>query len=173
MRSIIGPLALVFGLTALPVRAQSAEREVLAVVERLFDGMRARDTAAMRALFHPDARMVSATMKEGVATWTADSPAGWLASVARPRAAVLDERISNPVVRVDGPLASVWVDYSFYLGERFLHCGVDAFHLVKGALGWQIVDLADTRRTAGCPGQPNPPPESDQLAGMVTVPGQR
>lgn len=132
MRSIIGPLVLVVGLTAPSGFAQSAEREVLAVVQRLFDGMRARDTAAR---------------------WTPDSPDAWLAGVARPRAAILDERISNPVVHVDGPLASVWVDYSFYLGEQFLHCGVDSFHLVKGTAGWSIIDLADTRRTEGCPGQ--------------------
>jgi hypothetical protein len=154
MRSIFGPCALVLGLLTPPACAQSAEREVLAVVERLFAGMRARDTAMMRATLHPDARLSSPTLGDSVAAWKVESPGAWLAGVARPRAGMLDERIRNPVVQVDGPLASVWVEYSFYLGERFLHCGVDAFHLVKGSAGWQILDLADTRRTTGCPGQP-------------------
>jgi len=138
---------------ATPGAAQTGERDVLAVVTRLFDGMRTRDTAAMRATLHPDARMSSATVKDGIATWNSETPDAWLTSVARPRAAALDERISNPVVSIDGGLASVWVDYSFFLGDRFLHCGVDAFHLVKGQEGWRIIALADTRRIEGCPGQ--------------------
>ena len=80
----------------------------------------------------------------------------WLAQVARSTGPVLDERIRNPLVRVDGPLATVWVDYSLYLGDRFVHCGVDAFHLVRTPAGWRIIDLADTRRREGCPDGPGP-----------------
>jgi hypothetical protein len=47
----------------------------------------------------------------------------------------VDERLRNPVIRVDGALASVWIEYSLYVGERFVHCGVDAFHLVRTAEG--------------------------------------
>jgi hypothetical protein len=53
-------------------------------------------------------------------------------------------------VHVDGGLASVWTEYAFYVGERLNHCGVDAFHLVRTAEGWRIIDLADTRRREGC-----------------------
>lgn len=134
-----------------PAQAQSAEREVLAVVQKLFDGMRARDTAAMRSTLHPEARMVGGTEKDGALTWKGETPDGWLAGVARPQPEVIDERISNPRVHIDGALASVWVDYSLYLGDRFIHCGVDAFHLVRDASGWRIIDLADTRRKEGCP----------------------
>jgi hypothetical protein len=42
------------------------------------------------------------------------------------------------------------MEYRFYVGERFSHCGVDSFHLVRTADGWRIVDLADTRRREGC-----------------------
>jgi hypothetical protein len=48
---------------------------------------------------------------------------------------------------VDGPFATYYADYEFWLGERRSHCGVDAFQLVKtDEAGWQIFILADTRR---------------------------
>lgn len=168
MRPAFFVLGIVAAALVAPAHAQPAERDVLGVVTRLFDGMRAGDTAAMRATLHPDARMSSATVKDGITTWKSETPDGWLASVARPRAAVLDERIRNPVISIDGALASVWVEYSFYLGDRFLHCGVDALHLVKGAGGWQIIALADTRRTEGCPGQPGPVGHSGFFPGYLT-----
>ena len=51
---------------------------------------------------------------------------------------------------MDGPLATVWVEYSFYLGTRLNHCGVDAFQVARGPDGWKIIALADTRRRTGC-----------------------
>ena len=138
-------------LLAGAARAQSQEqREVLAVVQQLFDGMRARDTAKMCATLHPQARMVSPGMRDGVATVSLDSPDRWLAGVAGASTGPFDERLRNPIVHVDGALASVWTEYTFYLGERMNHCGVDTFHLVRTAEGWRIIDLADTRRKEGC-----------------------
>ena len=149
MRSI----AIVLGMLGAglpPLAAQSEEQAVLAVVKQLFDGMRTRDTALMRAALHPTARMVSPGVRNDTMTVRIDAPDGWLAQIARSTGAPVDERIRNPVIRVDGTLASVWVEYSLFVGERFVHCGVDAFHLVRTASGWQIIDLADTRRREGC-----------------------
>lgn len=146
-------LAAVLTFTLLPgsLRAQSEEGAVLGVIQQLFDGMRARDTAKMRATLHQDVRMWSPSVKDSAVTVHVDSPDGWLAAVARSTGGMPDERTRNPVVRIDGPLASVWVDYSFYVGDRFSHCGVDTFHLVRIAAGWRIIDIADTRRREGCP----------------------
>ncbi len=130
------------------LQAQGEERAVMAVVQQLFDGMRARDTAKMRATLHPEARLVSAGVKDSVPT---EAITGWLAGIPNARPGLLlDERIHNPVVKVDGGLASVWAEYTFYLGDKVNHCGVDTFHLVKTADGWRIIDLADTRRREGC-----------------------
>jgi hypothetical protein len=46
------------------------------------------------------------------------------------------------------------MDYSFYLGDKFSHCGVDAFLLARDGTEWKVVSLADTRRRQGCPDQP-------------------
>jgi hypothetical protein len=144
--------------TAAPVaRATTlgpAEREVLAVVERLFDGMRARDTAAMRALFEPGARLQSVATRQGTLAISEDSLGAFLRAIGTPHPQTFDERIANERVLIDGPYALAWVDYTFYLGTQMSHCGVDALQMVRRPAGWRIFGLTDTRRRENCPDLP-------------------
>jgi hypothetical protein len=132
--------------------AQAADQDAAyRVITTLFDGMRTRDTAAMRAAFVPGAALQSI----GAAGVRNDPIDAWLRSVASaPAGVVLDERLGTPVVQVSGDIASVWVDYWFFAGEAFSHCGVDVFVLARQSGAWRIVSVADTRRREGCP----PPP---------------
>lgn len=140
------------GAVSAPLSAQSmapspARDSVYAVVTRLFDGMRARDTASMRAAFAPGAALTSVSTA-GVRSDAIDS---WIASVgSAPAGVLLDERLGDHVVQVSGDLASVWVDYWFFAGDRFSHCGVDAFVLARVSGEWRILSVADTRQREGC-----------------------
>jgi hypothetical protein len=140
--------ALLLAATAAPTRAQAADHDaVYLVVTSLFDAMRTRDTATMRSVFAPGAVLQSVSGPQ-IRT---DEINAWIASVAgAPAELVLDERLANPVVQVSGALATVWVDYWFYAGERFSHCGVDAFILAKIGADWRILSVADTRQREGC-----------------------
>lgn len=134
--------------------APAAERAaVLATVRGLFDAMRAGDSARVRAAFHPSARLASALVRDGQPELKLDSVSVFARAVGTPHADVWDERLGATSVHVDGPLAAVWAEYSFYAGPKFSHCGVDAFQLLKTAEGWRIFALADTRQRTGCPGQ--------------------
>lgn len=146
-RLLIALAALV--VTASPARAQTPDHDAAyAVITKLFDAMRARDTATMRASFAPGASLQSV----GAAGVRNDAIDTWIGGVASaPAGLVLDEKLANPIVQVNGGLASVWVDYWFYAGERFSHCGVDAFVLAKVSGGWKILSVADTRQREGCP----------------------
>src|ERR1044071_10026463 len=117
MRAILLPALLLLPSLAAPLRAQGEERAVMAVVQQLFDGMRARDTAKMRATLHPDARLFTTGVKDSVPTVTIASISAWLGGIptARP-GLLLDERLHNPVVKVDAGLASVWAEDTFYPG---------------------------------------------------------
>ena len=132
------------------IDAQSTESDVMAVITSLFDGMRAGDSAAVRAAFAGDARLMTAFERDGVPTLRVGSLEQFIALVGSPHDEEWDERIWGTEVRIDGLLATVWTNYAFHLGEKLSHCGVDAFQLVRGEHGWQIVHLIDTRRTAGC-----------------------
>ncbi len=146
-------LALLVSLAgAPPASAQSPEHDAAyAVVTKLFDAMRARDTSAMRAAFVPNASLQSLE-EDGVRFDPIDA---WIGGIGRARPGLLlDERLANPIVHVDGNLASVWVDYWFFAGERLSHCGVDAVLLTKQGGAWRIFSVVDTRRTQGCPAAP-------------------
>jgi uncharacterized protein (TIGR02246 family) len=145
-------LCLPFAVPA-PAAAQAEEEAaVRAVVTRLFDGMRAGNGAVFAEVFTPDARLQTATMRrDGTPVLGSMAVDSFAAMVSEPRDFVLDERITAWDVRIDGPLAVVTVDYSFYAGERFSHCGIDAIQMFKSADGWKIFQLTDTRRTTGCP----------------------
>jgi hypothetical protein len=123
------------------------ERDVVAVVNALFDGMRKVDSAMVRPLFHAKARLISVDLRSEGRPARVEEVEGFIQSIGRPRTEVFDERISNVKTQIDGSLASVWADYKFYRGTTLSHCGVDHFLLVKEAGKWQIIELADTRRT--------------------------
>lgn len=140
-------------LAATPLAAQSndAERKaVLATVHRLFDGMRKGDSSVVRAVFHPQAFLATALVRQGTPVVQVDTLEAFVRAVGTPHDEAWDERLRNERVEMDGPLATVWTEYSFYAGEKFSHCGVDAIQLARTAEGWRIVALTDTRRRQDC-----------------------
>jgi hypothetical protein len=143
---------LLAAMAPLPAAAQETEEAaVMAVVERMFDAMRAGDSAAMRAVLHPTATGASVSVREGVPALTREASLdGFVQAVGTPHEEIWDERIWDAEVRVDGNLATAWMKYAFYLGEQFSHCGVDAFQLFKDDSGWKVFHIADTRQREGC-----------------------
>ncbi len=133
-------------------QASTASPEVMAVVQRLFDGMRAGDSAVVRSVFHPQVRMLTATMRDGAPALQIQNGAdGFVRAVGTPHPQPWDERTYDEKVEIDGSIASVWTEYTFHLGTTFSHCGFDHFLLAKDATGaWKIVELADTRQREGC-----------------------
>lgn len=139
---------------AVQPRAAAAQTDqaaaVRATVVELFDAMRAGDSTRVRSLMHPEARFMSAVVRQGMPGLAMGDVDRFVQAVGTPRDEVWDERIANVVVQVDRPLASAWMDYAFYLGDRFSHCGVNAFQFLQTDAGWKIVQVTDTRRQEGC-----------------------
>ena len=138
-------------LTPTPSAAQSAdERAVMEVVNRLFDAMRARDGAMAASVFHSDARLISTGIApDGTPRLEVTGIESFVGAVGQ-EGDPWNEPIFDPEVRVDDNLASVWVFFRFYAGERFSHCGFNSFQLARTAEEWTIVSLADSRRTTEC-----------------------
>ena len=133
--------------------AQSAEREVIRVVQRTFDAMRTRDTAALRSVFDSSARIVATSVRDGAPRARAVSVDEFVAAIGRAKEELI-ERIWDPEVRVDDNIATLWAPYDFHVGTKFSHCGVDAIQLVRTLAGWKIIHIVYTDRTEGCTGPP-------------------
>jgi hypothetical protein len=156
MRSMRATLLMPLLVLASAASAQTSatapdEREaVLAVVQRLWDGMRTRDTALVRSAFDSSASLTRVATRNGEARVQVTPLSGFIEALGRANEA-WNERMFAPEVRIDGALATVWTEYDFHLGSQFSHCGVDAFQLLKTSAGWKIVALSDTARREECP----------------------
>ena len=147
-------LALTGAFSPLPAQDSPDREAVLAVVKRLFDGMRRGDSAMVRSAFHPKAVLATAVNRLGQVAVEFDTVDSLVRAVGGPHDSIWNERTRNEIVHQDGTLAMVWTEYSFYVGSRFNHCGVDALQLAREGEKWLIIALIDTRRRHPCPEQP-------------------
>ena len=125
--------------------------EIIGAIEAMFDGMRAGDSAMVASGFANDIQMYTIfTTKKGEPVMKKDEPQKFLDAVGTPHDKVWDEKIWSYETKIDGRLANVWTEYTFYHGGVQSHCGVNAFQLFKGKDGWKIVNITDTRRRTNC-----------------------
>lgn len=153
-------LALGAALLAAPTPAsgQSPDGQAaLATVESMFKAMRTRDTALLRSVFEPGARLVGIrTRPDGATTLQTITVDQWVQFVAKDPRPDWTERAWNPRIEVTGTLAQIWAEYDFHFGKSFSHCGVDSVQLLKKDSRWLIVSIADTYQKDGCPSRPAP-----------------
>jgi hypothetical protein len=141
------PFVLLFA--AAPLTAQEDEKAVRAVVDRMFDAMLAKDTAAFRSTLHPEFRLVLTSYRDGQPSHRVIPGDAFVANIGS-ATSELEERIENVEIKVHDNVATVWNDYAFYVDGRLDHCGIDAFQLVRTTDGWKVVHVADTQRAEGC-----------------------
>ncbi len=147
-------LILVFSLWSCFAQAQD-DKEGLAImnpITTLFTGMNLGDSALVHSAFTEDVTMASIGKdKTGKVIMRKESSmSGFLKAVGTPHTERWSEPIWDARIEIDGDFAQVWAKYAFYLGKKFNHCGVDAFHLVKQNGEWKIFHLSDTRQTENC-----------------------
>jgi hypothetical protein len=136
----------------MPTQAQTDQDEVREVINRLFNGMEKGDSAKVHSAFATQITMSTIGRDKNNTPFIRheSSLAGFLKAVGTPHPDILYEEIWDVRIQIDGDFAQAWCDYAFYVGNKFSHCGVDAFHLFKGKEGWKIFHLADTRRKENC-----------------------
>ena len=152
MHTRVGVLLVILAFA--PWRAASAQApvrdSVVATVEQVFAAMRARDTTNLRARFDTTARLMRVP-ESAAAPTRPQTVSQFLTSVstAAPDRA-FDERMYDPDVRIEGPIAQLWTYYTFREGRTFSHCGVDAITLMRAGGEWRIVSWIWTARRTGC-----------------------
>lgn len=128
----------------LPASLQAAtpeEQAVIAPLQALFDGMARHDKEAVRDQLLPGG-MVSLKRGEQVIQMHFDVFVEHIGG-AHDR---IEERIHDPLVRIDNDLAVIWAPYEFLLDGKVQHCGTDIANLVHRNGRWLISGIADNSR---------------------------
>ncbi len=119
------------------------------MTDRLLSAVRTRDTSLLRSLILPDAVLVAVGRNTAGESVRAKKVDLFLRTVAGRQDAML-EQLRNLATRVDGDLAIVSESYDAYAGQRYSHCGHDAFHLVRREGTWRIAAVTHTIALGPC-----------------------
>jgi hypothetical protein len=128
--------------------ATPEEDAVLAPIHAMFAGMSARDAAAIKLPAIPGATMV--LMRDGKPTTMTIEAFADRVGKPSPNAKPIEERIHDPLIKIDNDLAVVWAPFDFYADGKVDHCGTDLFNLIRTDGKWLIASVADTGRK-DCP----------------------
>lgn len=150
MRKLV--ILLTITMLSIPALAQTDKDDIKKTINTMFEGMKKADTAMLNSTFHKSMVLQSvASKKDGSTILITEKTEDFVKQVSTPHKDIYDERITWGDIKVDGPLASVWTPYKFYIGTQYSHCGVNFFQLMKTNAGWKIIYIVDTRRKDNCP----------------------
>ena len=117
------------------------------VPDRLFAAMRAKNFEEIRAVFAPEGQLVAIDKPrdgKGLSKTRVFSAESFSKAISEAKGAEFIEKMPNKDVRLTGDLAVVAGRYTFYVGEKFSHCGTNTFNLVRTEAGWRIANGAST-----------------------------
>jgi hypothetical protein len=126
--------------------ATTEKQAVMAAVMEMFGGMSKRDAELIKKPLLTGGSMV--LMREGKPVQMTFQE--FAERVAKPGTTHIEERIHDPLVRIDHDLAVVWAPFEFVEDGKVDHCGTDLFNLIRTDGKWLIASIADTGRK-NCP----------------------
>jgi Putative lumazine-binding len=119
-----------------------SEQAVLAPITTMFSAMAKHDVAAFKQPLLVGGSLV--LMRDGKPVqMTFDAFADL---IGKPGKAQIEERIHDPLVRIDNDLAVVWAPFEFLVDGKVDHCGTDLFNMVRVNGQWLVASIADTGR---------------------------
>ena len=141
-------LILLFLFIPLISYGQDIQKEKLkTVVKTFFEGFHNKDSLLIASVIDRSFDLNSTSFKEDNGVLRNISRDNFISTVvSRPESPVWKEKLLSFNIKIDGPLANVWVDYEFWLDDKLSHCGVNSIHLVKKKSGWKIFNITDSRR---------------------------
>jgi Putative lumazine-binding len=141
---IFSALTLALSAPTLATKTGSPEEKaVLGRLQALMDGLARRDRAAMAAQLLPGGSVT--LMRNGKPVQMGFD--AFLERLSAPGTDTREERIVDPLIRIDGNIAIIWTRFVLLLDGKVAHCGTDIFNLVKVDGRWLIAAIGDTSRT--------------------------
>jgi len=132
---------------ALYATTTTEEQAVLAPVQAMFDGMAKRSAAAIKEPLLHDGTMV--VMRNGSLTqMTFEAFANRVETSGTTH---IEERIHDPLIRIDNDVAMVWAPFVFLIDGKVDHCGTDLFNIIRKDGKWLIASLTADVGRRDCP----------------------
>jgi len=128
--------------------AQNADVKTASEVpDKLFAAMKAKSFADIRDVFTPEGQLVAIDKPrdgKGISKTRVFTAESFAIQISEAKSADFIEKMPNKDVKIAGDLAMVSGRYTFYVGDKFSHCGLNTFNLVRTETGWKIANAAST-----------------------------
>ncbi len=146
MRKILLSTVLIL-IISLAAFAQDDKQAVIAVVNELFNGMKAKNAEQIKSVFSADGQLIAIDKPrdgKGLSKTRLLSGEAFAKVISESKAAEYIEKMISPEARIFGDMAIVTGRYTFHVGDKFSHCGTNTFNLVRTETGWKIANGAST-----------------------------
>lgn len=149
MKQLLIIILFVF-LAAADARGQTAAKtsdDASAIPDMLFAAMREKNATKIADLFLPAGQLVAIDKPKdgkGLSTTRVFTPDAFSKMIAGAQGGDFIEKMPEKDVKVSGDMATVSGRYTFHVGDKFSHCGMNTFHLVRTEAGWKIANGAST-----------------------------
>lgn len=118
------------------------ERAVLAPLAKVFDGIAKHDRGLVKEQLLPGG-MVTLKRSDRIVQMSFDQFVERIPATGKEK---LEERIHDPLIRIDDDIAIIWAPYVFLIDGKGDHEGTDSVNLVKKDGRWLIAGIADNGR---------------------------
>jgi hypothetical protein len=118
----------------------------LAALTALLEAIASGDQAAMHDLLVPDGGATHSRDGRVFHMRLGDEPARWVRGTEHK-----EERIYDPLVRVEADIAMVWAAYDFLLDSVVHHSGTNIVSFLKEDGRWRVCAIVDSGRTGSRP----------------------
>lgn len=148
MRYLSASIMLALALSGILVGQTLDDREeAIKVVNDLFAGMKAKSADQIKSVFTPDVHFLAIDKPrdgKGLSKTRNMTGEDFAKMISEAKGPDYVEKIISPEAHIAGDLAIVSGRYTFYIGDKFSHCGTDTFNLFRTEAGWRIVQGAFT-----------------------------
>ena len=150
MIKVFSALCFVCSFVSVNAQFNPDKEQIQWSVDRFIEGINNSDTIALRQVVDPNIGLLTIFNDGKKNIMAAETIEMLFDNVIKPRTEEYREDQESCLIESNGILASVWCDYIFYVDNKILHCGVNAYQLYKTRRGWKIIQITDTRQKHDC-----------------------
>lgn len=151
MSRLIIAVTFIMAVHASAVAQKSNESDaVLKTVNQFFAVLEKQDTVLLKNILFKEGQSWYVRQENDSTKWGSRSFEISIKRWVNPQYVIHEKPLQGVEIKVHQQVATAWVPYELFVGDKFSHCGVDIFTLIKTPTGWKIENLIFTIEPNGC-----------------------